>query len=82
MSFKKLSNASVTLSRIRATNQLRFYRLRMTTKLSKFVGCYDFSTEHNDYDLTTDPLRSRTGKYELEQSSTKQWELRRTGTDR
>ncbi|KAH3725199.1 hypothetical protein DPMN_051034 [Dreissena polymorpha] len=29
-----------------------------------------------------DPLRSCTGKYELERSATKQWKLRRTGTDR
>ncbi|KAH3867609.1 hypothetical protein DPMN_030740 [Dreissena polymorpha] len=34
------------------------------------------------YDLTTDPLRSSTGKYELERPASKQWELRRTGTDR
>ena len=111
----------------------------MTTKLSKFVGRYDFSTEQNivstdldestiqmlgneqgkvrtatdrhdlvrsdtnrydkttiplrygtikydakriNYDLTTDPLQSSTDKYELKRSATKQWELRRTCTDR
>ncbi|KAH3750353.1 hypothetical protein DPMN_184874 [Dreissena polymorpha] len=36
----------------------------------------------NWYDLSTDPLRSSTDKYEQEGSATKQWELRRTGTDR
>ncbi|KAH3696807.1 hypothetical protein DPMN_084285 [Dreissena polymorpha] len=94
-------NASVTLTQIRATNELRLNRLRMTTELSKFVGRYDFSTEHNEftikmleneqgkvrtatdrrdlvrsatnqYDPTTDPIRSGTGKYELERSATKQ----------
>ncbi|KAH3837148.1 hypothetical protein DPMN_110527 [Dreissena polymorpha] len=33
----------------------------------------DFLEEHK-YDLTTDPLRSSTGKYELERSATKEWE--------
>ncbi|KAH3700981.1 hypothetical protein DPMN_075964 [Dreissena polymorpha] len=66
--------ASVTLSRIRATNELRFSRLRTTTKLSKFVGRNDFSTEHND--VSTDFDKSSTKMSENEQGKV------RTSTDR
>ncbi|KAH3849235.1 hypothetical protein DPMN_091631 [Dreissena polymorpha] len=46
-------------------------------KRTRKVRCYAIQ-----YDLTTDPLRSSTGKYELERSATKQWKLQRTGTNR
>ncbi|KAH3768133.1 hypothetical protein DPMN_169345 [Dreissena polymorpha] len=42
----------------------------------------NYESATNQYDITTDPLRSSKGKYELERSATKQLELRRTGTDR
>ncbi|KAH3736250.1 hypothetical protein DPMN_042813 [Dreissena polymorpha] len=78
--------ASVTLSRIRATNELRFNRLRMTTKLSNFVGRYDFSTEHNDVSTDFDEptitmleneqgkVRTATDRRDLVQSATNRYD--------
>ncbi|KAH3796202.1 hypothetical protein DPMN_149770 [Dreissena polymorpha] len=69
-----LVNASVTLSRIRATNELRLNLQRMTTKLSTFLGRYDFSTEHKD--VSTDFDESTINMLEKEQGKV------RTATDR